>query len=193
MQELTTSATLVEYGTLDGESPFTAVLARSELESALTEDPSARLWFELEAEGDEQTKLLTIDMVSGDLEEMLARSTGDEIVLALDENALASLFDGSDVEAHGLRGALAVAVATAAIAAPAGLAATAPLTASAASTVQRAGTAATVQTSGVAATTQVASLAAKTQVSGVAAKSQVSRSLVARSGALRILRAGVVR
>jgi hypothetical protein len=190
MQELTTTATLVEYGTLDGETPFTAVLSRSELESARTEDGSARLWFELEAD-DEQTKLLTVDMVSGDLEEMLARSTGDEIVLALDENALEGLFDDPDVEAHGLRGALAVAVATAAIAAPAGLAAT-PQTASAASTAQRAGAAATVQTSGVAATTQVSSIAAKAQISGVAAKSQVSRSLVARSGALRILRAGVV-
>jgi len=190
MLELTTSATLVEYGTLEDERPITAVLRRSELEAALNANDSAHLWFELEGENEEQTRLLTIDMVSGELEEMLRRSTGEEIVLALDGNALEGLLRDPDVEAHGLRGALAVAIATAAIAAPAGLAAT-PQATSAAATTQGAGVAATVQTSGVAATAQVSSLAAKAQVAGVAAKSQVSRSLVAKAGAVRILRAGV--
>ena len=168
------------------------MLRRSELEAALNEKNAGHLWFEFEDENDEQTRLLTIDMVSGELEEMLRRSTGEEIVLALDGNALEGLLHDPDVEAHGLRGALAVAVATAAIAAPAGLAAT-PQATSAGATTQGVGAAATVQTAGVAATTQVSSLAAKAQVSGVAAKSQVSRSLVAKAGAVRILRAGVVR
>ena len=123
MQELTTTGSLVEYGTLESRSPVTAVLARSELEAALDAGESSQLWFELVREDDEQAKLLTIDMVSGDLEEMLRRSTGDEIMLALDETALEGLFDDADVEAHGMRGALAVAVAAAAIVAPASLAA----------------------------------------------------------------------
>jgi hypothetical protein len=168
------------------------VFTRGELESALDAAGPTRLWFELERAHDAQTRLLTIDMVSGDFGQMLEHSARDDLVLALDADAIDALFDDPDVEGHGLRGALAVAFATAAVAAPAGLAAT-PQAASVAATTQAVGAATTAQTSGVAATTQVSSLAAKAQVSGVAAKSQVSRSLVAKASAVRILRAGVVR
>ncbi len=190
MQELRTAANLVDYATLEGGRSITAVLPRSQIESALYGDDSAQLWFELEREEDDQAKLLTIDMVSGDLEEMLRRSTGDEVVLALDGDAVAGMFDDPDVEAHGMRGALAIAVTTAAIVAPAGLAAT-PQTASAAATAQTTSVAATSQQAGLAATAQVSSLAAKAQISGVAAKTQVSKSLVVKAGGVTLLRGGI--
>ncbi len=187
MQELTTTATLVEYGTFEGRSPITAILARSELEAALNTHESAQLWFELGLDGDEETTRLTLDLTPTDLEEMLRRSTGDEVSLALDGDALAGLFADPDVEAHGLRGALAATVAIAAIAAPTSLAAV-PQTSEVAATAQRATAAATVQTSGTAATAQISSLAAKAQISGVAAKSQISKSLAVRAGGVQLMR-----
>ena len=187
MQELTTTATLVEYGTFEGGSPITAILARSELEAALNTHESAQLWFELGLDGDEETTRLTLDLTPTDLEEMLRRSTGDQVSLALDGDALAGLFADPDVEAHGLRGALAATVAIAAIAAPTSLAAV-PQTSEVAATAQRATAAATVQTSGTAATAQISSLAAKAQISGVAAKSQISKSLVVRAGGVQLMR-----
>ena len=187
MQELTTTATLVEYGTFEGRSPITAILARSELEAALNTHESAQLWFELGFDGDEETTRLTLDLTPTDLEEMLRRSTGDEVSLALDGDALAGLFADPDVEAHGLRGALAATVAIAAIAAPTSLAAV-PQTSGVAATAQRASAAATVQTSGTAATAQISSVAAKAQISGVAAKAQISKTLVVRAGGVQIMR-----
>jgi len=187
MQELTTTATLVEYGTFEGRSPITAILARSELEVALNTHESAQLWFELGLDGDEETTRLTLDLTPTDLEEMLRRSTGDEVSLALDGDALAGLFADPDVEAHGLRGALAATVAIAAIAAPTSLAAV-PQTSGVAATAQRASAAATVQTSGTAATAQISSVAAKAQISGVAAKAQISKTLVVRAGGVQIMR-----
>lgn len=187
MQELTTTATLVEYGTFEGGSPITAILARSELEAALNTHESAQLWFELGLDGDEETTRLTLDLTPTDLEEMLRRSTGDEVSLALDGDALAGLFADPDVEAHGLRGALAATVAIAAIAAPTSLAAV-PQTSEVAATAQRATAAATVQTSGTAATAQISSVAAKAQISGVAAKSQISKTLVVRAGGVQLMR-----
>ena len=191
MQELTTTATLVDYGTLEGGSPITAVLARSELEAALSADDSPQLWFELELD-EEDTKLLTVDLDTAALEQMLRRSTGDDVMLALDGGAVAGLFDDPDVEAHGLRGALAIAVTTAAIVAPTSLAAS-PQTANLAATTQGAGVAATSQQAGLAATTQVSSLVANAQVTGAAAKTQVSKSLVVRAGGVKLLRAGFAR
>lgn len=187
MQELTTTATLVEYGTFEGGSPITAILARSELEAALNTHESAQLWFELGLDGDEETTRLTLDLTPTDLEEMLRRSTGDEVSLALDGDALAGLFADPDVEAHGLRGALAATVAIAAIAAPTSLAAV-PQTSGVATTAQRASAAVTVQTSGTAATAQISSVAAKAQISGVAAKAQVGKTLVVRAGGVQIMR-----
>lgn len=207
MQELTTTATLVEYGTFEGGSAITAVLARSELEAALHADESAQLWFEFGRDEDEETRRLTIEVTSTDVEEMLRLSTGDDVVLALDAGTVGGLFDEPDVEAHGMRGALAIAVTAAAIIAPTGLAA-APQTASAAATPQVSSQvssqvspqvsslAAEAQISSLAATPQVsgqvARAAAKAQVKGLAAKTQVSKSLVVKAGGV-ILRGGIVR
>ncbi|MDH4340226.1 MAG: hypothetical protein OEW47_07685 [Thermoleophilia bacterium] len=192
MQELTTSATLLEYGTFEGGNPITAVLARSELEAALNTDGSTRLWFELGFGDGEDAARLTLDLAHADLEEMLRRSPGDEVAFALDGDALAGLFDAPDVEAHGLRGALAATVAIAAIAAPTSLAAV-PQSSQAAATAPQVSIAATAQTASLAATAQVSSLASKAQVSGVASKSQVSKKLALRGASLKLFRSGLVR
>ena len=189
MREVTTTANLVDYATLEGGRSITAVLPRSQLAAALHGDDSAGLWFDIAAEAEEAQRL-TIDVPSADIEEMLRLATGDEVVLALDADAVAGLLGDRDVEAHGMRGALAIAVVAGAIMAPTSLAAT-PQTSSAATTAQRAGAAATAQTAGVAATTQVSSLAAKAQVTSVAAKTQISKSLVVKAGGVTLLRGGL--
>ena len=198
MQELTTTANLVEYGTL-GDSQITAVLARSELEAALNADESARLWFEFGRDEDEETRRLTVEVASTDIEQMLRLSTGDDLVLALDAGAVGGLFDDPDFEAHGMRGALAIAVTAAAIMAPAGLAA-APQTAGAAATPQvssQVSSQVSPQVSSLATTTQVsgqvARAAAKAQVKGLAAKTQVSKSLVVKAAGVKLLRSGLAR
>ena len=192
MQELTTSANLVDYETLAGGNSITAVLPRSDLEAALQSDDSSQLWLEFERTDDEETRRLLIDLAPSDLEAMLAVAHGDEVSLALDGDALVDLFDEPDVEAHGLRGALAIAVTAGAIAAPASLAAT-PQTANPAATAQQARVAATSQQLSPAATAQVSGVAAKAQVSKVAAKSQVSRSLVLKRASLKRLRGHTLR
>jgi hypothetical protein len=201
MQDLTTTANLVEYETLEAGGSITAVLERSDLEAALDAE-GFQLWFELGRAEDEESRRVTIDLASADIEAMLRLATGDEVVLALDGDTTAGLLDDPDVEAHGLRGALAIAVATAAIVAPAGLAAT-PQAASPATTPQvtsQVSTAAatsqvssqvssqvTTQVSRAAATAQVKGLVAKTQVQ----KTQVHRSLVVKAAGVTILRGGL--
>lgn len=191
MQELTTTANLVEYATLEDDGPITAVLARSELEAALHADESAGLWFEFERE-DEEMRRLTIELGSADIEEMLRRSTGDEVLLAIGADPVSSLFDEPDVEAHGMRGALAIAVVAAAVAAPTSLAAV-PQTASASATAQRVSAAANAQRASAAATAQRANAAATAQVASRAAKVQVSKNLALKASGLRLLRDGLAR
>lgn len=191
MQELTTSAQLVEYGKLTDGS-INAVFARSELEATLHADESAGVWFEFGYEDDEATRLLTIELAAADIESILSGASGDDVVLALDADAVAGLFDASEVEAHGLRGALAMAVTTAAIVAPASFAAT-PQTTDAAATTQRAHAAATAQQASAAATTQVSSLATRAQVSSAAAKTQINRRLVVKAGGVKLMRHGLAR
>ena len=192
MQELTTTATLVDYEALDTGSPITTVLARSELEAALHADESAQLWFELGLDEGEQTRRLTIDLDTAALEQMLRLGGGDDILVAFDGDAVAGLFAEPEVEAHGLRGALAATVAIAAIAAPTSLAAV-PQSAETASTAQRASLAATAQTADLAATRQVSSLVANPQVSKLAAKQQINKQLVLKAGGLKLLRGGLGR
>lgn len=192
MHGLTITANLVEYEALDDTSTITTVLSRSELEEALGADESTRLWIEVGQEGGEELGRLAIELAPTEIDEVLRRSTGDDVVLALDAAGVASLLDDPDVEAHGLRAALAIAVTSAAILAPAGQAAVAQ-TAETAATAQRVGAASTSQQVGAAATTQVSSLAAKAQVSSVAARSQVSKSLALKGASLKLLRSGLVR
>ena len=189
MYEVTTSARFVQPDTID--ESLSSIVARSVLEAALQEGDDAQLWFELTS-GDASARL-EIDVSSTDLEEILRLSGGDDVLLALDGDAVAGLFDDPDVEGHGLKGALAIAVTSAAILAPAGQAAL-PQTAQPAATVQSANPAATTQVS-AAATTQVSSVAAaKAQVAKAQiAKVQVSKAQAAKVSGFKLLRSGLTR
>jgi hypothetical protein len=184
--QVTTSANLVEYEKLEDGGSVTAVLPRQELESALEGD-SPGLWFELGYD-EEEAGRITIDLAPADIDEILRLSDGDEVVLALDRDWLSDAFDDSDVEAHGLRGALAIAVVAGAIAAPAGMAAT-PQAASPAAKPQGA-SAASVQSQVSRAsvesqvTRQVTRQVAKGQVAQAGAKSQVAKSLVVKASGI---------
>lgn len=184
MPELTTTATFTA-GQFD--DALTTIVARSVLEAALTEDEGAELWFEIGAD-DADTTQLAIDLSAADLEEILRLSGGDDVALTLDGDYVAGLFEDADVEAHGLRGAIAIAVTSAAILAPAAQAAVPQAT-------QQAKPQATAQVSAQA-TAQVSSLAAKTQVTlqkAQVSKIQVSKAQVAKVSGFKLLRSGLVR
>jgi hypothetical protein len=120
MEDLRTTANLLEA--FENGNPV-AVLSRSELDEMFKAGAPAQLWLELGREEDDDVRLLSVDLSTADIEQMLERATGDDVLLALDGFALHGLFDDAEVEAHGLRGALAIAVVAGAIAAPAATAA----------------------------------------------------------------------
>jgi hypothetical protein len=186
MQQLTTTATFTDRRPDD--DVLTTIVARSVLEAALAEDEKAELWFEIGRE-DEETTRLAIDLSAADLDEILRLSSGEDIALTLDGDGIAGLFDDPDVEAHGLKGAIAIAVTSAAILAPAGHAAT-QQSVGAAATAQRSGVAATAQVR-AAATTQGSRVAAKTQVASVQAK--LAKSQAAKLSGFQLLRSGLAR
>ena len=186
MQVVQARATFVTPETFD--ESLTTIVARSVLEAALKEDESAELWFELGTEDGEDVNRLSIDLSSTDIEQLLRLSSEDEIALTLDGEGVESLFGEPDVEGHGLKGAIAIAVTSAAILVPAGQAAVPQATASA---TQQAKIQATTQIA-PAATAQVSSLAARAQVS-VQAKTQVSKTQVAKVSGLKLLRSGLAR
>jgi hypothetical protein len=117
VQEVQARATFVTPETFD--ESLTTIVARSVLEAALKEDESAELWFELGTEGSEDVSRLSIDLSYTDIEELLRLSSEDEIALTLDGDAVESMFGEPDVEGHGLKGAIVIAVTSAAILAPA--------------------------------------------------------------------------
>ena len=106
MPELTTTATFT--AARFDEDALTTIVARSVLEAALAEGEGAELWFEIGREDD--TSRLAIDLSAADLEEMLRLGDGDDVALTLDGEYVSGLFDDADVEAHGMRGAIAIAV-----------------------------------------------------------------------------------
>jgi hypothetical protein len=169
------------------DESLTTIVARSVLEAALAEDDPARLWFEV---GDgEDSRRLEIDLSTADLEELLRLSGSDDVALTLDADEVAGLFDDPDVEAHGFKGAIAIAVASAALLAPAGQAAVTQSIGTAATT-QRADVAATTQV-GAAVSTQVAQATATAQVASVQAK--LAKSNAAKLRSFKLLRSGIVR
>lgn len=182
MPELTTTATFT--AAQFDEEALTTIVARSVLEAALAEGEGTELWFEIGH--DDETSRLAIDLTAADLEEMLRLAGGDDVALTLDGEYVAGLFDDADVEAHGMRGAIAIAVTSAALLAPAAQAAVPQAT-------QQSKPQATAQV-GAAATAQVSSLAARTQVS-LQNKAQVSKVQVAKAkvSGLRLLRSGIAR
>ena len=116
MQVVQARATFVTPETVD--ESLTTIVARSVLEAALQEEESAELWFELAKDDGDDVSRLSIDLSYSDIEELLRLSPEDEIALSLDGEAVESLFDDADVEAHGLRGVIAIAVTSAALLAP---------------------------------------------------------------------------
>jgi len=189
MQVVQARATFVAPETID--ESLTTIVARSVLEAALKEDEAAELWLDLGTEDSDDVSRLSIDLSHTDIEELLRLSPEDEITLSLDGEAVESLFADPDVQAHGVKGAIAIAVTSTAILAPAGQAAL-PQSVDAAATVQRANVAASAQI-GTAATTQVSSLAARAQGSGLQARAQVSKPLVLKASVLKLLRSGLAR
>ncbi|HUG66087.1 MAG TPA: hypothetical protein VMK83_12795 [Gaiellaceae bacterium] len=185
MPNLTTTATFTDQA-LDDDA-LTTIVARSVLEAAIAEDEGAELWFEIGAD-DAETTRLAIDLSATDLEQILRLSGEDDVALTLDGEYVAGLFDDPDVEAHGLKGAIAIAVTSAALLAPAAQAAVPQAT-------QQAKPQATAQIS-AAATAQVSSLAAKTQATlqnRPQSKAQVSKAQLAKVSGLKLLRSGLAR
>ena len=190
MQVVQARATFVTPEAVDHS--LTTIVARSVLEAALQEEEPAELWFEVARDDGDDVSRLSIDLSYSDIEELLQMSPEDEIALSLDGEAVESLFDDADVEAHGMRGVIAIAVTSAALLVP-GVAQAAVPQATQQATAQVSGQV-TTQVS-AAATAQVSSLAAKTQVS-LQNKPQVSKVQVAKVsklGGLKLLRSGLAR
>jgi len=186
MQVVQARATFVTPETFD--ESLTTIVARSVLEAALQDEDSAELWFELgdDTSGGDVSRL-SIDLSHTDIEELLRLTPDDEIALTLDGAAVESMFD-PDVEAHGLKGAIAIAVTSAAILAPAAQAGVSQSVDAAAK--QQATIQATTQV-GVAATTQI-SAASRVQAVSAQSKLQVAKTQVAKVSGLKLLRSGLL-
>ena len=186
MQVVQARATFVTPETFD--ESLTTIVARSVLEAALQDEDSAELWFELgDDSSGEDVSRLSIDLSHTDIEELLRLTPDDEIALTLDGAAIESMFD-PDVEAHGLKGAIAIAVTSAAILAPAAQAGV-PQSVDAAAK-QQAKIQATTQI-GAAATTQI-SAASRVQAVSAQSKLQVAKTQVAKVSGLKLLRSGLL-
>ena len=184
MLEVTRTATFTDA---QPDEALTTIVARSVLEAALADEEPGQLWFEVESEDD--SRRLAIDISTADLEELLRLSGSDDLALTLDADEVGGLFDDPDVEGHGMKGAIAIAVTSAALLAPVGQAAV----------TQTVGTQATTQRADVAATTQIGA-AVSTQVSNAAATAQVAtvqaklaKSNVAKLRSFKLLRGGLAR
>jgi hypothetical protein len=184
MLEITRRATFTDAWP---DEALTTIVARSVLEAALAEDEPGQLWFEVES--DDDSRRVAIDMSTEDLEELLRLAGSGDVALTLGADDVEGLFDEPDVEAHGMKGAIAIAVASAALLAPAGQAAVTQSVGTQ-STAQRAGVAATTQV-GAQVSTQVSKAVATVQVASVQAK--LAKSNTAKLRSFKVLRGGFVR
>ena len=173
------------------DESLTTIVARSVLEAALAEGEPSTLWFEV---GDDvDSRRIEVDLSTADLEELLRMSGSDDVALTLDGDEIAGLFgEPPDVEAHGLKGAIAIVVTGAALLAPAGQAAVTQVSPAATAQISPAATAqispeATTQLR-PAATAQVTNAAATAQVATVKAKLAKSN---AKFKNFQILRGGL--
>jgi hypothetical protein len=118
MDEVASSAKLVDAITPDDGHTLTATIPRSHVEAALGEGGSADLILNVARihDGEREDRTATISWELPDLEELLRRASGDQIELTFDQAELERMLD-ADVEAHGFREkalVLTVAAATAA-------------------------------------------------------------------------------
>ena len=175
------------------DESLTTIVARSVLEAALAEGEPSTLWFEVG--DDEDSRRIEVDLSTADLEELLRMSGSDDVALTLDGDEIAGLFgEPPDVEAHGLKGAIAIVVTGAALLAPAGQAAVTQVSPAATAQISPAATAqispeATTQLR-PAATAQVTNAAATAQVATVKAKLAKSN---AKFKNFKILRGGLLK
>ena len=79
----------------------TAVVSRGEIAAALQDpDSPPELYLDIDRQGEERSTI-SITWSHDELEQLLGRASGDDILLTFDRDELQSVFD--DVEAHGLR------------------------------------------------------------------------------------------
>jgi hypothetical protein len=208
MQELRTTATFTSEQAARDDA-LTTIVARSVLEAALAEGEPAELWFDLASDRDDEVGRLSIDLAPTDLEQLLGLSSEDEIAMSLDGESIESLFGDPDVEAHSLKGPIAIVVTSAAILAPAGQAAvtqgvgaaattqrTSPAVSAEAHTAAKAeviGTATKAEVIGTATKAEVIGTATKAEVIGTASKAEVTKTLVVKASGFKLLRAKLFR
>jgi hypothetical protein len=168
------------------DESLTTIVARSVLEAALQEEDSAELWFDVADDEGEEVGRLSVDLSYRDIEELLRLSPEDEIALSLDGEEVESLFSDADVEAHGLRGAIAIGVTSAALLAPAAAQAAVP------QATQQSKPQVSAQISAQA-TAQVSSIASRAQAVSAQSKAQVSKLQLAKISGLQVLRSGLAR
>jgi hypothetical protein len=118
MEEVASTARLVDTIAPDDGHPLTATVPRSQVAAALEDGGSADLILNVARihDGEREDRTATISWERPDLEELLRRASGDQIELTFDQAELERMLD-SDVEAHGFREkalVLTVAAATAA-------------------------------------------------------------------------------
>jgi hypothetical protein len=189
MLELTTTGRLVEYEALEDRSELAAVLARKELEAAAQSGESAQLWLELGRLDDEETARVSVELSPAQLNEILTRAGGSDVAFLFDDEALASAFEDADVEAHGLRTALAIATVSAAVLAPTSMAA---VPQSAGTQAVRPSTSTQVQPSAESQAARPAALETQRAKSQVVNTQQAKRFVLKGHG-LQLLRSGLAR
>jgi hypothetical protein len=119
MEDVASTAKLVDMIAPDDGHALTATIPRSQVEAAIGEGGSADLILDVARirDGEREDRTATVSWEQPDLEELLRRATGDQIELTFDEAELERMLEASDVEAHGFREkalVLTVAAATAA-------------------------------------------------------------------------------
>jgi hypothetical protein len=104
MEEVASTAKLVDTITPDDGHALTATIPRSQVEAAL-KDGSADLILDVARihDGEREDRTATISWEQPDLEGLLRRASGDQIELTFDPAELERMLDTSDVEAHGFR------------------------------------------------------------------------------------------
>jgi hypothetical protein len=118
MEEVASTAKLVDAGAVDAQSGLTATLPRSDVEAALQDDAGADLFLEIARiqNGERNDRTIKVAWDRSDLQELL-KTGGDTITFVFDPAELERMLDDPDVEAQGLREkalVITVAVATAA-------------------------------------------------------------------------------
>src|SRR2546423_14712241 len=104
MEAIHDKARLVDAAAFDqGTRAITATVPRSEIEDVLGEGGQPELTIQLtRRNGDDQNRSVEIDWNPKDLEELLRRTSGDDVTLVFNGDELERAFE-SDVEAHGLK------------------------------------------------------------------------------------------